>query len=562
MTQPPTSINLRGAVPHFYIRIDGDLATDEMQSLDSLSIESSLHLPDMASLVLRDFTPLREQAQGYRFVDNEKGKFVNGKSLTITIKVGTHEEVNVFDGEIVEVEAQLSGHGQRLLVRAFDRLHKLSRGTFTRTFQNVTDMDVVRKVAGELGLTARTGPANFVHDYVLQSNQTNLEFLRGRAAALGYLLFVDGKELNCVPVESMGHAGDLQWGVNLSEFTPRVSSLDQAKRTTVRGWDPQRKQAVVSSAGRGKGEPQAGAAGEEDLSQEYTETSRVVRQEKLAEAYAQGSADQKRQKFLEASGVAGGYPKMTAGMTVALKGVSERFEGTYTLSSVTHRFHTDSGYVTEFTVSGMRGSDLAQTLTGAGGRGEAGGGSGGKQPGLVIGIVTNNDDPKGMGRVKVKFPWLSDKHESDWARVASVGGGAKRGMAWLPEVDDEVLIGFEQGDMHHPYVVGGLWNGVDALPEPNKKLVKGGKTVRRVQYSRKGHKIVLDDSDDQPGITVEDMNGNVIHIDSRTNKLTIRMKGDIEVSAQGRLDLKAQTGVSIDGGAGAVTVRGTTIKLN
>ena len=117
MTQPPQSVNLRGAVPHFYVRIDGDLATDEMQSLDSLTIESSLHLPDMASLVLRDFTPLREQAQGYRFVDNEKGRFVNGKSLTITIKVGTHEEVNVFDGEIVEVEAQLSGHGQRLLVR-------------------------------------------------------------------------------------------------------------------------------------------------------------------------------------------------------------------------------------------------------------------------------------------------------------------------------------------------------------------------------------------------------------------------------------------------------------
>ena len=162
----------------------------------------------------------------------------------------------------------------------------------------------------------------------------------------------------------------------------------------------------------------------------------------------------------------------------------------------------------------------------------------------------------------MKFPWLSDKHESDWARVASVGGGAKRGTAWLPEVDDEVLIGFEQGDMHHPYVVGGLWNGVDALPEPNRKLVKGGKTMRRVQYSRKGHKIVLDDSDDQPGITVEDMNGNVIHIDSRTNKLTIRMKGDIEVNAQGRLDLKAQTGISIDGGAGAVTVTGTTIKLN
>lgn len=543
----PSSVNLRGAVPHFYIRIGGDLATDEMQHIQELTIESSLHMPDVATLILRDPTPLIQGQSAYRFTDDRKGKFVNGQDMTITIKVEDNQEENVFDGEIVEVESQLMQHGQRLVVRAYDRLHKLSRGTHTRTFQNCTDMDVVKKIAGSVGLSAKVGPASYVHDYIIQSNQTNLDFLRDRASKLGYLLYVDGKDLHCEPMGSQGHAGPLQWGVNLIEFSPRMSSLDQARSTLSSGWDPQRKQRVEGKVDKGSGEPEVAARGEEDLSEPYFKTDEVVRHERLAEHHAKGSADERRQKVIEASGVAGGHPKMTAGMTVDVDGVSDRYSGKYTLSAVTHQFRTESGYTTEFTVSGGRAPDIAQTLAG---KHEAK-----KQYGFVIGIVTNNEDPKQQGRVKVKFPWLSEKDESDWARVASVGGGKKRGIEWIPEVEDEVLIGFEMGDMHHPYVIGGLWNGKDEPPEPTSKVVKGGKTIRRVMYSRLGHKIILDDSDDKPHILIEDKTGeNFIKIDSKTNDLTI--------SVQGKIDINAQKGVNIDAGSGDVVVKGTNIKLN
>lgn len=546
------SLNLRGAVPHFYIRVDGDLASEEMLSLDSVTIESSLHMPDMAVIVLRDNTPMTG-GSAYRFVDDKQAEFTNGKPLTISIRVGKHEETKVFDGEIVEVEASLHSHGQRLVVRAFDRLHKLARGTYTRTFQNVTDMDVVKKIASEIGMKAKTGKANFVHDYVLQANQTNLDFLRERAVALGYLLFVEGNELNCVPMESMGHAGVLQWGVNLVEFNPRTSSIGQAKSTTMRGWDPERKQVVISSTGKGKGEPEAAAAQETDLGEEYTLTNRVVHKEKYAELVASGNADERRQKFLEASGVAGGFPTLNAGMTVDIKGVSDRFEGRYTVSSVTHFFQTNRGYTTEFVISGMRAPDIAQTLAGAHKQSV--------QQGLAIGLVTNNNDPKNQGRVKVKFPWLSEKHESNWARVSSLGGGSKRGASWIPEVDDEVLVGFEQGDVQHPYILGGLWNGKDAQPEPTSQLVKNGKTVRRVLYSRTGHKITLDDSDEAPGISIQDKNGNIIEIDTKTNKLTIKMSGDVNIEAATQMNLKAGAGINIDGGP-SVSIKAGMIKLN
>src|SRR4051812_31769405 len=78
--------------------------------------------------------------------------------------------------------------------------------------------------------------------------------------------------------------------------------------------------------------------------------------------------------------------------------------------------------------------------------------------GVVVGVVTNNQDKEGLGRVKVKFPWLSDADESNWARIATPMAGASRGVFFLPEVDDEVLVVFEQGLVSRPYVLGGLWN--------------------------------------------------------------------------------------------------------
>ena len=186
--------------------------------------------------------------------------------------------------------------------------------------------------------------------------------------------------------------------------------------------------------------------------------------------------------------------------------------------------------------------------------------------GLVIGIVTDNQDPKGYGRVKVKYPWLSGEHASDWARVVAPGAGDQRGIEFLPEVNDEVLVGFEMGDVHYPYVLGGLWNGKDALP---KKVTNGGKVEQRIIRSRTGHMITLDDSDGGGGVTIEDKNGNKIMLDSGANKLTITVQGDASLKAQGNLTLEAQgqvqikgMGVKVDGGAATVDVKGSMINLN
>jgi len=153
--------------------------------------------------------------------------------------------------------------------------------------------------------------------------------------------------------------------------------------------------------------------------------------------------------------------------------------------------------------------------------------------GVVVGVVTNNKDEQDLGRVKVRFPWLSETEESNWARIASPGG-----TYFLPEVDDEVLVAFEHGDLRFPYVLGVLWNGKNAPPTTNSD----GKNNLRLIKSRSGHLIKLNDEDGKETIEIIDKKGkNSVVIDTAKDTLTITTDKDITLSAaQGTIKLEAQ----------------------
>jgi uncharacterized protein involved in type VI secretion and phage assembly len=159
--------------------------------------------------------------------------------------------------------------------------------------------------------------------------------------------------------------------------------------------------------------------------------------------------------------------------------------------------------------------------------------------GVVIGIVTNNKDDEGLGRVKVRFPWLSDTDDSFWARIATPMAGNNRGAYFLPELDDEVLVAFEHGDVRFPYIIGSLWNGKDKPPASNSD----GKNNLRLIRSRSGHVIKLNDEDGKETVEIIDASGkNSIVIDTAHNTITITAAKDIVLAAaQGSIKLQAQT---------------------
>jgi len=140
--------------------------------------------------------------------------------------------------------------------------------------------------------------------------------------------------------------------------------------------------------------------------------------------------------------------------------------------------------------------------------------------GVVVGVVTNNQDPDKLGRVKVRLPWLTGDYESNWARVATLMAGKERGSFFLPEVDDEVLLAFEHGDVRFPYVIGALWNGVDKPPRTNAD----GKNNQRAIKSRQGHELIFDDSDGKEQVEIHTKAGHQILLDDSSGQEKITIK--------------------------------------
>ncbi len=182
------------------------------------------------------------------------------------------------------------------------------------------------------------------------------------------------------------------------------------------------------------------------------------------------------------------------------------------------------------------------------------------------GVVTNNEDPEKLGRVKVRLPCLTDSHESTWARLAAPGAGKDRGLVWVPDVDDEVVVVFEHGDINRPIVIGSLWSQKSG-PTDSASLVKGGKAiaVHIDTHHKMGLKVM--DSPDDTSLNLGDADNHLAL--SATNK-EVNLKSankvvvegqSISLSAQSNLEIKSSGNIKIEG-SGVVEIKGATIKLN
>jgi hypothetical protein len=347
----------------------------------------------------------------------------------------------------------------------------------------------------------------------------------------------------------------------------------------VRGWDPDQKQAVIGSAPAG-----TVAAGIKDKPSTlastfggptFTAVNRPLPQQPMVDGAASSIAEIISGAFAEADGVAMGNPNLKAGSTVSVGVVGDHFEGQYTLSGARHVFG-ENGYRTHFVISGRQDRSLLGLASLGASNGHA---SAGGQPinGVVVAIVTDNNDPNNTARVKLKFPWLDDSYESDWARLAQLGAGPNSGAVWIPEVNDEVLVAFEHGDIRRPYVIGNLYNGVDK-PNEGSGLFDNGKVKRRGFISRKGHKFIFFDDSSKAGVAFISSDGKLkislnetnseIHISSQgkvhvqsQQDMTLESQGNLKLSAQQGITLEAQTNLGLKGGAGATLDGGPQLEV-
>ena len=159
-----------------------------------------------------------------------------------------------------------------------------------------------------------------------------------------------------------------------------------------------------------------------------------------------------------------------------------------------------------------------------------------KMFGVEVAIVTNVKDDQKLGRVKVCFPRLPGKPESDWVRVAQPAAGAGRGFYWLPHVNDEVLVAFERGEAHRPYVLGSLWNGID---KPMEKSYEDENTTIMIQ-TKSGHQIVMSDKDGEEKMVIADKSGK------RSMTWDVKEKKFLLEAGEGDVIIKAEKKIILD----------------
>jgi phage protein D/phage baseplate assembly protein gpV len=478
------------------VTADGQKLSAEMYAaLNLVRVEESVQLPDAFTIRFND----------PHFELFDQTTFTIGSRIEIAFAGQGGEPTPVTAGEVTAIAVEQGAGGRHeLVLSGLDVTHRLVKGPKTRSFLQMTDADIVGQIADEHGFDADIDATGEVNDYVLQTSQSDYAFLKARAERIGFdvwvadntLFFKEEPRASLPPPE-------LRWGENLHKFKVRFSSSERCDEVTVRGWDPVGKVAIVGRATEGEVGTTARAA-QEMTSAARDGFGRVGRFAGQFPVTTQAEADALAQSLLLkasgdevlARGECSGDPLVSAGATVRIACVGARLAGDYKITSVEHVYGAGSPYTTRFVCGGKDPSTLADHVGAGGGNGANGGAQKSRWGSLVVGIVTNNDDADRLGRVKVKFPSLTDEDESTWAKLAAPGAGRSRGFQAIPEVNDEVLVGFEHDDKHRPIVLGGLWNREDPPPE---EVVEGGKVASRFWTSRNGHRVALRDDEGKPG---------------------------------------------------------------
>jgi uncharacterized protein involved in type VI secretion and phage assembly len=533
------------------IKVAGQrLDPEDMNHVEKIEVRNFVGLPDMATIRMAD-------PEGRHITDPP---FFIGDEIEIML--GDIEASNpsaVFTGEVVTFEPEFTTAAATISVRAYDKSHRLHRNRRSATFQDMTLSDVVKKVVGENGLqTGTIDSTATVHPFLQQSMESDLDFIN-RLAALENCEFgfSEGKAFLQTSRNGGGTVPTLSWRENVKSFKPRMSAAQQHDKVKVSSYDPVSRAAVVGEATTPGRLPRPAQEVRDKASafgsSELLVSDRVANTADEARTIAQSTLDKLAGGSFEAEGTMEGNPAVKAGGKLKLEGFG-RFDGEHDLSSVTHVYgHGD--FRTRFNISGRNPRTLTDVMRPKAERDWT--------SGLVIGLVTNIQDPESLGRVRVQFPTLGDSIEGIWARVALPGAGPDAGLSFMPQIDDEVVVGFEHGDTRRPVVLGSLHNSVDK-PHANMRGQQDGGSL--VIYGRQDAEIDL-----QKQLVIHAKDAMTVKIDGGSNgqgdykqenagAFELKAGTTMKIESTGELTIKSSAGITIDS-AGSLKLKGTTVDI-
>ncbi len=530
----------------------------------SLAVHRELNRIPTAFLEFADETQVKASGPAKKspFGISGTATFLPGAKVEIKLR---HEdqaggEATVFKGIVIRHGIEADAAGCRLSVEMKDAAVRMTGARKWRVFNHSTDSQVVQKLAQEASLTADIATTDLQHPELVQYDCTDWDFALARAEANGLvLLATDGKlALKKIAVEGMAkYSFDFDLG-GIDELEMDLDAGEQFPAVKGFAWDPA--QGVVTGPATGanfslkqgnvKGDKIAAAVGFADCTLFHPVP--LVLDE--LRAWADGRVARSRLAFVRGRLSAPGIGKLALLDVIELKNVGDRFAGETLVTGLRHILGKD-GWRTDvqFGLSprriseqeGFRGLPAAGLLPAAGG--------------LQIGTVKKiNEDPENQFRVQVQLATMANENGLIWARWASPQAAGGYGSFFLPDVGDEVVMGFLNGDPRHPVVVGALFSSKNAPPAPYSGTDE--KNTYKGFVTKGGTKLSFVDKD-KPSVSIETPGGNKVLLDDEAESITLADKhqNTITLSKDGVV-VKSAKDLKFEA-SGNVTIKGSKVNV-
>jgi len=522
--------------------------------LVSAEVDTSLLLPSQFKLVFRGHSSKVLGESGLQL------------AAEVALQVTTGgAPIPLLTAEVTGVDIEYGPEGRLTIVRGLDKSNRLMRGIATMAYPDMTASDVVEALVADHGIPiGEIVPTDNSYAWLSQPNVSAWTFIQQLAAMEGYLAWVDPLGLfnfgpiprpqeGPPPVMSLNEPAkgtQLVMGKNLVRLRASVTSAEQVPEVAVTGYDYMQGMPVMGTVPATPSTAQSldpaafpAAVAAEFGASSFQFSSKPADTEGQAMSRARFLAAEIAGAMAELEGECLGNPAVLAGKVISLGMAGQPFDGQYLCSSARHVFEPfNGGYTTRFTVGGLRDRTLFSLTSGGGGDPL----HAGRFFGVVVATVVDNLDEEDLGRVKVRFEWLSNSYVSAWARTVQMGAGNDGGYGFLfvPEVGDEVLVAFDRGDLDHPYVIGGLYNGM-SKPQPAPEI-QGMVANRRIS-SRLRHTIQFNDGPEQNGMLIKTGDDSVsITLDADTGNLLIKTDGEVTIQSEATMLLRSGTDISIE----------------
>ena len=476
----------------------GSFAADQTEVIQALRVQHRLSQPSLCEVTFA--APTR------RFRD----ALACSIASELRVVLGNSPDA-LFSGDITAFWfAHDSLGGDTVTVRSYDLLHRLRKRQPLRALMQLTVETLAKELVSDVGLSVASDRETPALPRILQYFQSDFDLLARTAARYGLYLTLRKDVLHLISMQGFGDPVELQLGKNLLHAEVSVNAESACRSITVLGWDPQR---VETHRGRSTADPAErdfvaeasptafGSSGERTLA------ARTTPSDVHAEAMARAELERRSADEVIFSGIAEGDLRLNAGSRVTVRGLADRLDGTYVLTSVNHEFTRDTGFTSQLS------SEPLQLSTRSGG------------PVVVIGTVSNVQDPENLGRVRVTLPTLGGI-ESEWMGVVTPGAGAGKGMVMLPDINDQVIVVLMSDDPSLGFVIGGLYG----THGPEDYGVEGAAVKRYSLATRGGQKIRMDDSASL--IRLENHTGSLVEFGPE--RTLLHSATDLTIEAPGR----------------------------